>query len=142
MTPPGWNADSGLLPAPQLQASNASRDEHVTAFLEGKMSKISLAEYSQISLHGFLTEMSKPITIDGPTKVKIDGKDGLQYNVHAMWNGKPVGVIHTALQGETEFYEILAWTDNRTFDSDKEKLLSIVNSFHVIPKPQTQPTKS
>src|SRR5262249_39762398 len=142
MAPPGWNADSGLLPAPQLQASSSSRDEHVTAFVERKMSKISLAEYSQISLRGFLMDMAKPITVSNPTNVKIDGKDGLQVEIHAMWNGNPVGCIHTALQGENEFIEILAWTGNRTFDSDKQKLLSIVNSFHVIKEPQTQPAKS
>jgi hypothetical protein len=142
MAPPDWNADSGLVPAPQLQASNRSRDEHVTAFVERKMSKISLQEYSMISLRGFLMDMTKPITVQGPTSVKIDGKNGLQYEIHAMWNGKPVGCIHTALQGEDEFFEILAWTGNRAFDSDKQKLLLIVNSFREIQKSQTQPVKS
>ena len=65
-------------------------------------------------------------------EVTINGLKGMQFELKGEVEGVKLGYLVTAVQSENHFHQVIAWTLQSTFDSKRDELNEIINSFKVL----------
>jgi hypothetical protein len=68
-----------------------------------------------------------------PTQLNaVNGKPATQYLVRGQVNGTPVVFLHTTVQADNRFYQVVAWTGEDRYNDNRDELQSIISSFEEI----------
>jgi hypothetical protein len=67
----------------------------------------------------------------GPRRLEIGGCKGVQYELHASSGGTAVVFLHTTLEGEKHFHQVLAWTSAAGFAKERATLDAVIASIDV-----------
>jgi hypothetical protein len=116
-----------------IEVGNAKDEIYFILISESKddLSRWNIEKHSRITLASILASLSLP-TIEGPNYLNIDGDKAVQYILSGEIQGLNIVYIHTTVESEKYFNQLLAWTLKSRF-SDKEQILKdVINSFQVI----------
>jgi hypothetical protein len=118
------------LPEMSLQYENADRGLHVLVIDESKAKIISfgldydLDTYMKIATRAQDKDgvyVNKPLT--------INGNKALQTEIKEITNGKKQVYKLTCIETQKFFYQVLVWTDEDKYDSNKDEMEAMINSF-------------
>lgn len=136
--PRDWKADSGLNDKANLQASNRFKEQYLIVLSENRedFAGIDLAKHSEIT-RGLLTKSLKNIKLEGPKELTINGAPAVQYVIYGEVSNLNAVYIHTTVETEKYFHQVLAWTLKSKFDDNKPVLEEVINSFQEL-KPEAK----
>jgi len=60
---------------------------------------------------------------------QLDGLPAVQYELRGRVDGTPVVYLHTTVEGESSYYQVVGWTTADRYTENKEKLQAIIRSF-------------
>lgn len=59
----------------------------------------------------------------------LDGKRAVQYEIRGVVDGVPVVYLHTTVQGSDDYYQVVGWTTEESYQENKETLQKVIESF-------------
>lgn len=65
-----------------------------------------------------------------PTNITaLNGLNARQYEVRGQIENQPVVYLHTTVEGESTYYQVVAWTAAKDYEASKGELQTVVGSF-------------
>ena len=131
--PAGWDEKRDLHDSAELEAANESEEMYVIILQESKedFQKMTIDQHSEIT-RGTLEEALTAPQVQEPTRSTIDGYPALQSEIRGAAENINVVYLHTTVETEKKYYQILAWTLSSKFMKNRSKLQEVVQSFHEI----------
>ncbi|MEL6332880.1 MAG: hypothetical protein AAFQ76_09850, partial [Cyanobacteria bacterium J06626_26] len=59
----------------------------------------------------------------------LNGMNALQYEVQGRVDNQPVMYLHTTVEGQTNYYQVVAWTTVENYGAAKDELQTVIQSF-------------
>ena len=132
--PKGWQRDQNLHDHAELQISYEAEQLYIIVLRDLKASggdrpELSIDDHAILTLNALSSRLVEP-TISPPTAVRrIGSYQARQVDVQGYLDSVAVTYLHTTIETRYAFYQILAWTDPEQFDSHREQLQRVINSF-------------
>lgn len=116
--------------AADLQVGNEGEESYLIVLNEVKedLSGWNLEKHSRVTLGRLLSSITMP-TVTGPKSLTIGGRPAVQYEIRGGSHSRNVVYLHTTVDGEQLFSQILAWTLPSKLDTAKPKLVKAINSW-------------
>ena len=132
--PKGWQRDQNLHDHAELQISYEAEQLYIIVLRDLKASgsdrsELSIDDHAILTLNALSSRLAEP-SISPPTAVRrIGSYQARQVEVQGYLDSVAVTYLHTTIETRHAFYQILAWTDPAQFDSHREQLQQVINSF-------------
>ncbi|MGD1856808.1 MAG: hypothetical protein ACFB2W_21445 [Leptolyngbyaceae cyanobacterium] len=130
--PDGWVDVHNLRPDADLYAAHEDRTMYVMVLSDPKQSEVgtfSLANNSDQYLsfldRGLTQEQAEVPT----TMTSLNGLDAVQYEVRGRVDNLPIVYLHTTVEGDDNYYQVVAWTTAENYGSAKGELQTVIQSF-------------
>lgn len=130
--PANWTkADSTLRSSADIYASYDLEELYVSVLSESDevLSQFSLEDNAEQYRSLIEKELS---SYEGatPTEVtQVDGDPAIQQEIRGQVGGVSVVYLHTTIQGENRYYQVVGWTTAERYAENKETLQEIISSF-------------
>ncbi|MEL6552910.1 MAG: hypothetical protein AAFQ63_05520 [Cyanobacteria bacterium J06621_11] len=130
--PANWTkADSTLRNSADIYASHAVEELYTSVLSESAdvLNQFSLEDNAD--KYRFLIEEELG-SYEGATKTDvttIQGKPAIQYEIRGQVEGVPVVYLHTTIEGEGRYYQVVGWTTAERYAENKDTLQEIISSF-------------
>ncbi len=129
--PPQWRVSNQLRGDADIYATYPAQELYASVVSEDK------AELSQFGLEDNAEQYRWLIErqlSDYETSVRtgveqINGDPAVQYEIRGQVDGTPVVYLHTTVQGDDSYYQVVGWTSRDRYADNKEVLQGIVESF-------------
>lgn len=92
---------------------------------------IDYKQYSKLSRVHIKKHNKDYQEVSGPIDVDIHGMTGIQYEMTVVKEGDKLHYLHTMLDGERSFYQLIAVSPIATYNSHKPTFENILNSFRI-----------
>ena len=134
--PGRWDSVKYLNDEATIQAVYSSRASFVIVLTESRdnFKEYTLQKYSDL-VRGLMKKKMERVRELGPTALKIGGLPAIQYELHTVMFGNRQRMIHTVVQGETHYHQILVWTTPKYWERQKKTFHKIVRSFRALAGP-------
>jgi hypothetical protein len=128
--PENWSKLKDLNDAAEIQAGNRSKDQYILVLSENKadLAAITLRKHHQITRDAMLKKMTN-VSASEPVDLTINGQPALQDEITGTQEGTNIVFLHTTVEGDKHFHQILAWTSKSRWDEYKEKLREVTRTF-------------
>lgn len=116
--------------AADLQMGSEADEAYLIVLNEVKedLSGWNLEKHSRVTLGRLLASVTMP-TVTGPKSLTIDGHPAVQYEIRGGSHNRNVIYLHTTIDGERLFSQVLAWTLPSKVDTVKPQLVKAINSW-------------
>lgn len=132
ITVPGtWKQETELNELATLQVSNPFSDLYVIAIPNSKedfTDEFNLDKITDLSREEMSNNVSNAETTN-PVPTIVNGAPARQFEINGTVEGIKARYIYTVVDAPSSYYQILAWTTASKFESNKNTLLEVVNSF-------------
>jgi hypothetical protein len=134
--PEGWQKQLDLHQEAELQVANPRRDLYVIVLSEAKMDfdNITFEEHSQFTREPLMKNLGNSKIESGPKQLTINERPAIQYEISGVLDKIRVRYIHTTVDGETKFHQVLAWSLPSNYEKYHHELEAVINSFKENPK--------
>jgi hypothetical protein len=130
--PAGWSVKSGLNREATLQVADTDHHAFFIVLTESKRDFAESFTYRDHA-HKTLEHMARglaDVTITGaPTELVVGGRPGVRYEVQGTLDHLRVVFLHTTVDGDESFHQVLAWTVPSRLESNRKTLEDIISSF-------------
>ena len=130
--PQDWGALEELHKAAELQAGNKADEQFIIVISESKMDLdgMTLEKHHGITREAMLGKLKNPSASE-TEKVTINGQAALQDELGGTQEEEATNIVflHTTVEDEANFHQILAWTTKSRWDSAKAQLYEVTRSF-------------
>lgn len=124
--PPGWEDAAGDLHSDaEIQAANRNQGLYVIVLAEDSTTRLNTFDLSENAsiYRRFIVDGLSRISASTSTDVTtIDEQDAVQYEISGTLDGSPVTYLHTTVRSENRYYQVLAWTDQASYDDSRRQL--------------------
>ena len=129
--PSTWQEDQQLHPTADIEASRRAADLYLIVLAESKAeigNDFSLDDVSTLYRRSFVDGLGNvnQAPLDTPS---VGEYTAIQYRVDATLDGTDVTALHTTLETNQHYYQIIAWTTATLYSSYAEELQSAINGF-------------
>jgi hypothetical protein len=130
LVPKDWSELKDLNEAAQLQAGNRSKEQYVMVLSENKadFDNMTLQQHHQLTRDAMMQKMKNP-TAGEAAETTINGRPALQEEISGTQDGTNIVFLHTTIEEEQSFHQILAWTSKSRWEQQKDKLQEVTKSF-------------
>ena len=129
--PDAWRELSNLNDEAKLEAGNPTLEEYLIVLTEAKTDfaiPITLERYAEINL-GTLRRVVQGATVSSPTKLTVDGRNAVQYEVRGTVDLLNIVYLVTYVDGRKHVHQIVAWTLGSKYSSNKSRFEQVAKSF-------------
>ena len=131
----GWNNVQELRPDADLYVAHEEREMYVLVLADARRSEVGnfdLADNSATYRRTLAGELSQvqPQAVTGVTSV--NGLDAVQYEVRGRVDNVPIVYLHTTVEGEVNYYQVVAWTTAEDYSAARPDLQAVIESFRGI----------
>lgn len=128
--PKDWSELKDLNNAAGLQVGNKSKEQFVIVLSENKadFEDMTLQKHHQLTRDAMMRKM-KNASASEPVEVTINGQPALQDEISGTQEGNNIVFLHTTVEGDEKFHQVLAWTSKSRWDQQKEKLRDVTRTF-------------
>jgi hypothetical protein len=128
--PEDWSELKNLNDAAEIQAGNKRKEQYILVLSENKsdLAAMNLAQHHRITRDAMLKKMTD-VSASEPVEVTINGQSALQDEITGTQEGTNIVFLHTTVEGDKHFHQILAWTSKSRWDAHKEKLREVTRTF-------------
>ncbi|TVQ25511.1 MAG: hypothetical protein EA367_00840, partial [Leptolyngbya sp. DLM2.Bin15] len=132
--PKGWQRAQDLHDQAELQIANEAEQLYIIVLTDLKASRtersdLSIDDHASFTLNALSSRLAEP-SISPPTDVqRIGSYRARQVKVQGHLDSVAITYLHTTIETRHAFYQILAWTAPEQFDSHREQLQTVIDSF-------------
>ena len=130
--PQGWVDVQDLRPDADLYAAHGDRTMYVMVLSDPKRSEVGAFNLADNS-DQYLSFLNRGLTQEQPeiatTMTALNGMDALQYEVRGRVDNQPIVYLHTTVEGNTNYYQVVAWTTAEKYAAAKGELQTVIQSF-------------
>jgi len=130
--PNGWVDVQNLRPDADLYAAREDRTMYVMVLADPKGADIGALGLSDNATQ-YLSFLDRGLTqeqAEVPTSMTaLNGMNALQYEVQGRVDNQPVMYLHTTVEGQTNYYQVVAWTTVENYGAAKDELQTVIQSF-------------
>ncbi|MEM1253707.1 MAG: hypothetical protein AAGI69_14840 [Cyanobacteria bacterium P01_H01_bin.21] len=130
--PEGWVDVQSLRSDADLYVAREDRTMYVLVLAEPKSSEVgtfSLAnnatQYLSFLDRGLAQEQAEVAT----NMNSLNGLDAVQYEVRGNVENQPIVYLHTTVEGETSYYQVVGWTSAAEYPAARDELQTVIQSF-------------
>ncbi|NEP62734.1 MAG: hypothetical protein F6K31_38420 [Symploca sp. SIO2G7] len=131
--PEGWvNVRKSLRPGADLYVAHEDRSMYVLVLADQKRSEIggfgladNASQYLSYLDWGLEDEQPEQVT----SLTSLNGLNAQQYEVRGEIDSSPVVYLHTTVEGENHYYQVVAWTTADNYAAAKGELQTVIGSF-------------
>lgn len=137
LTVPGhWSVDDALNKDANIHASDRLAEEYAIAISESKedLASDSLEDYAKLALAA-QTKTQTDVTVSEPVSRTIGGRRAIQYEIRGSSGIVNSVMLQAAIEGDTQFHVVKAWTLKSRWEAKKEALQKVVDSFQELKAP-------
>jgi hypothetical protein len=136
--PESW-APSELNPVAALQAGDPEAEAYGVVIEDPRkvLQSYSLAKFADLQMQELVTTIQLA-SLAGPTKVKVDGQDALQYRLKGFFDSVEVVYLYTFVETPDRFLKVVTWSLADRFDDNKEVMEQVstsVRQLKALPEP-------
>lgn len=130
MIPEDWTPANGLVEVSDLQFSDDTHQRHFTIVSEKKdgLRNKSIERYSSFTRESIRQGLKFPESV-GPRNFQIAGLPAIQYEINGSVAGEPFYYLHTIIEGEESFHQLVGWTHASRKEENWPLLHKITESF-------------
>ena len=130
--PEGWVDVQSLRADADLYVAREDRTMYVLVLADPKSSEVgtfSLAnnatQYLSFLDRGLAQEQAEVAT----NMNSLNGLDAVQYEVRGNVENQPIVYLHTTVEGETSYYQVVGWTRAAEYPAARDELQTVIQSF-------------
>ena len=130
--PEGWVDVQSLRPDADLYVAREDRTMYVLVLADPKSSEVgtfSLAnnatQYLSFLDRGLSQEQAEVAT----NMTSLNGLDAVQYEVRGNVDNQAIVYLHTTVESETDYYQIVGWTTAADYPAARDELQTVIQSF-------------
>ncbi len=129
-TPDGWKKNPSLNDGAQLAIDSKAAGTYLIVISEPKedLFQTDLAKFSEITRNHQLESMEET-SVKGPEKRVISGQPAIVYELFGVVSGSKVAMLHTVIEGDQSFHQVLAWTVQSRWRGQRQTLQEVTDSF-------------
>ncbi len=138
--PQGWTDQLTKEDTLNLKMANATGDAHLTLQTRAKkdLPQLSLEKFAKLGREAGLQSMNE-LKITGPTDVAlVNGYPAIQYQFEGKVEGADTVLLHTAIESQNYFHQILAGSSRFGFARHQDPLQKIIQTFQEQPPPPSE----
>ncbi len=132
VTVPGdWSTETNLNKLASIQVGKSREEMYLIVITEPKADfpkGYTLKEFTKIVRDQMVKAMSGSTATDAES-VTVNGNSAQRYELSANVEKIKAKYINTTVETKEHFHQVLCWTMDSKFSSNKSKLLEVVNSF-------------
>lgn len=131
--PRGWDVETDLNEEADIQIANERKEGYFIVLSDRKLDFESYVDYKKHSAltRGYVEEFLLSYReASGPTYIMVNGMKGVQYEVTGSVDGVLVKYLHTTLEGDRYFHQLIGWSLQSMYDSNRSTFDKILNSFY------------
>ena len=116
-----------------IQVGNAQDEAYFILLADQKADLFgwNIEKHSRITLSNILSSLLLP-EIEGPVYFEIDGKRAVQYKIAGAIEGMNIVYLHTTVESNNYFNQILTWALKSRFSGNEEIFRNVLSSFKVL----------
>ena len=128
--PSSWKEDRELHDTAELQASNRAKELYIIVLSESKQDfqEMTTEKHSEITRATLVSSLTQPQT-SAPVTLTIHERPALQYEIRGFINNLSVVYLHTTVETEKNYHQILTWTLKSMYEKNKPFLQKVTESF-------------
>ena len=128
--PPAWSVKTDLNDKAHLQVSDSSKEMYLIVLSDNKgdYTDMDLDRHANTTLDS-LTKAMTTSTRNGPTRLTIDGKPAVQYEVRGEIKNLNVVYLHTTVETAKHYQQIVSWTLQSMYPEREDTLKRVIKSF-------------
>ncbi len=113
-----------------IQVGNMKEDAYLIVISDNKddLYGWNLPKHSFLTLGNILRNLVNP-TIEGPFTKEINEKKAIQFKLKGIIEGINIVYIHTTVETEKYFNQIIAWSIKSKYSENEKHLMNVINSF-------------
>ena len=133
--PTRWQEMNDLNSEANLQVADLRAEEYLIVLSEPKSAfpgNWTFQEHSDITRQVLLDNLGVPASVSSPTELTINGRQAVQYEIRTEVQGLQVVYLHTTVDGQDSFHQLLAWTLTSRFPRNQSVLQTAIASFEEV----------
>lgn len=130
--PEGWVDVQSLRSDADLYVAREDRTMYVLVLAEPKSSEVgtfsltnNATQYLSFLDRGLAQEQAEVAT----NMNSLNGLDAVQYEVRGNVENQPIVYLHTTVEGETNYYQVVGWTSAAEYPAARDELQTVIQSF-------------
>ncbi len=123
---------TGLNDEAEIQIGSRLMNRYLIVVAESKRSAPGLERFAQVSLDALRAPL-RNVVAGRPAKLEIGGLRALQSELKAGHGDHDIGYLHTSIEGQRGYYQVVAWCKTAEFEALKPLLVEITASFRERP---------
>jgi hypothetical protein len=130
VVPKNWKVENDLNDSADLQVANTSEENYliVLSDLKSELGDFTIEKHAELT-RGFIEDGITVNSISDGTKLTINSKPAIQYEIRGVVNEIDVVYLHTTIETQDYFHQLIAWTLPSEFSTNGPILQSVINSF-------------
>ena len=132
--PVRWQVQRDLNPEANLQVADLRSEEYLIVITESKAQfpQWTFRDHSDATLDLLLNNLGVEASISPPSKLTIGGRQAVQYEIRTEIQGLPIVYLHTTVDGQNNYHQLLAWTLESRFSFNQSVLQGAIASFEEV----------
>ena len=133
--PANWvRAEDALRGSADIYASYPAQELYASVLSESKtvLSQFDLEDNAEQYRLLIQRELNDYESSARTNVERINGDPAVQYEIRGRVNGIPVVYLHTTVQGDTDYYQVVGVTTADQYPDNKDTLESIIESFEAL----------
>lgn len=129
--PPRWQVDNQLRGDADIYATYPAQELYASVVSEGRADLSQFGLEDNAEQYRWLIERQLG---DYETSIRtgieqVNGDPAVQYEIRGQVDGVPVVYLHTTIQGEDNYYQVVGWTSRDRYADNREVLQGVIESF-------------
>ncbi len=130
--PEGWVDVQNLRPDADLYVAREDRTMYVLVLADPKRSEVGTFSLENNATQ-YLSFLDRGLSQEQPETVtnvtSLNGLDAVQHEVRGNIDNVPIVYLHTTVEGETNYYQVVAWTTAEEYANARGELQDVIESF-------------
>ncbi len=129
--PKDWNELGNLNDAAEIQVGNKSREQYLIVLTESKadLTGYTLRKHHETTRAAMMQKMTDSSASE-MVELTIDGHPAFQDEIAGKQENTPIVFLHTTIESDQGYHQILAWTIKSRWKKYKGDLDQVTRSFH------------
>ena len=116
--------------AADIQVGNEEKEQYFMLLSEKKIDMYgwNLKKHSYVTFGNLTGSLDEP-KIKGPIELEINSRPAIQYEIEGSTQGLRLVYLHTTVETDSAFNQLLAWTLRSKYSENKDILLEVISTF-------------
>ena len=133
--PVRWGEQTDLNAGANLQVGDLRAEEYLIVISEPKSdfpANWTFRNHSDVTRQLLLDNLGVQASVSSPSQLTVNGRQAVQYEIRTQLQGLKVVYLHTTVDGEDTYHQLLSWTLADRYPRNQSVLQSAIASFEEV----------